>query len=72
MLVVEIEGTFCARQIRLKGKEYLVKYKGCHHKEVIWMKFVHLDHLLEMVNKFQKKNRDPLASKQSVDEDINF
>jgi hypothetical protein len=53
MLVVEIEGTFRARQIRVKGKEYLVKYKGCHHKEAIWMKFVHLEHLLEMVNKFE-------------------
>jgi len=53
MLVVEIEGTFRARQICVKRKEYLVKYKSCHHKEAIWMKFVHLEHLLEMVNKFE-------------------
>jgi hypothetical protein len=35
-----------------QGKEYLVKYKSCHHKEVMWMKLAILDHLTKMVNKF--------------------
>jgi hypothetical protein len=46
-------GILHARQTHLKGKEDLVKYKGCHHKEAMWMKLVHLDHLFEMVNKFE-------------------
>jgi hypothetical protein len=44
-LVVEIEGIHRTRQTSLKGKEYLVKYKGWHHKEAVWMKPTHLDHL---------------------------
>jgi hypothetical protein len=32
-LVVAIEGTLHKRQTCLEGKEYLVKYKGCYHKE---------------------------------------
>jgi len=32
-----------------QGKEYLVKYKGCHHKEVMWMKLAILNHLTKMV-----------------------
>jgi hypothetical protein len=35
------------------GKEYMVKYKGCYHKEVIWMNPANLDHLPKIVNKFQ-------------------
>jgi hypothetical protein len=62
-----------------------VKYKGCHHKEAIWMKLVHLDHLPKMVNKFEQEwghelgakrirkiNRDPPTSGLNVDEDINL
>jgi len=72
------------RQTHLRSKEYPMKYKGCHHKEVVWMKLAHVDHLLEMVNKFEqewglelgmkkirKKKRNPPASSLSVDEDIN-
>jgi hypothetical protein len=72
------------KQTCLKGKEYLVKYTSCHHKEAIWMKLAHLDHLPEMANKFeqewghklavkrtQKKKKDPLTSGLNVDEDIN-
>jgi hypothetical protein len=44
-LIVEIKGIFHARQTCLKSKEYLVKYKGCHHKKTVWMKPTHLDHL---------------------------
>jgi hypothetical protein len=46
-------GILHAKQTHLKGKEDLVKYKGCHHKEAMWMKLAHLDHLFEMVNKFE-------------------
>jgi hypothetical protein len=52
MLVARIKSILHMKQTCLKGKEYLVKYKGCYHKEVVWMKPTHLDHLLEMVNKF--------------------
>ncbi len=45
MLVVEIKSILHVKQTCLKCKEYLVKYKGCHHKETIWMKLAHLDHL---------------------------
>jgi hypothetical protein len=44
-LIVEIKGILCAKQTCLKGKEYLVQYKGCHHKETVWIKHAHLDHL---------------------------
>jgi hypothetical protein len=83
--LVEIKNIFCARQTRFRSKEYLVKYKGCHHKEVVWMKPAHLDHLPKMVKKFdhergqefgvkriQKEKRHKLASGLSVDEDINI
>ncbi len=67
------------------GKEYIVKCKGCYHKDAVWMKHANLDHLPKIVNKFeyerghelgvkkiQKKNKDPIASSLSVDEDINL
>jgi hypothetical protein len=52
-LATKIEGILCARQTHLQSKEYLVKYKCFHHKEVMWMKLAHLDHLPKMVNKFE-------------------
>jgi len=52
-LIVKIKGIFCAKQTCLKGKEHLVKYKGFHHKEAIWMKPIHLNHLPEMINEFE-------------------
>jgi hypothetical protein len=54
-LAIKIESIFCTRQTCLRGKEYLVKYIGFHHKEAIWMKFVHLNHLPEMANKFEQE-----------------
>ncbi len=84
-LVAEIKSIFCANQTCFLGKEYLVKYKGCYHKEVVWMKLANLNHLPKIVNKFeqgrghklgmkktQKKKRDPPTSSLSVDEDINL
>jgi hypothetical protein len=52
-IATKIENIFRARQTRRKGKEYLVKYKSCHHKEAMWMKPIHLDHLPKMINKFE-------------------
>jgi hypothetical protein len=49
---IKIKGIFHPRQTHLKSKKYLVKYKGRHHKEVMWMKLALLDHLPKMVNKF--------------------
>ncbi len=45
-LATEIESIFCTKQTCFKGKEYLVKYTGCHHKEAIWMKFAHCEDFL--------------------------
>jgi hypothetical protein len=82
-LVAKIESIPHMRQTCLKGKEYLVKYKGCHHKKLVWMKPIHLNHLLEMVNKFgqkrgsytynekKTKKKDPPTNGLSVDEGIN-
>jgi hypothetical protein len=52
-LAAKIENIFRARQTCLKCKEYLVKYKGCHQKEAMWMKPIHLYHLPKMINKFE-------------------
>jgi len=43
-LAVKSKSILHAKQTCLRGKEYLVKYKGCYHKEVMWMKQVHLDY----------------------------
>ncbi len=60
-LAIEIKIILHARQAHLRGKEYLVKYKGYHHKEVIWMKHVQLYHLQEMVNKFEQERGHELG-----------
>jgi len=64
-LVVEIKSIFHAKQTCLQVKEYLVKYKGCHHKEIMWMKPTHLDHFLEMVNKFEQEKGHKLGVKRT-------
>ncbi len=53
-LVTEIKSILHVKQTCFRVKEYLVKCKGCHHKEIMWMKPTHLDHLFEMVNKFEQ------------------
>jgi len=63
-LEVEIKSIFRTKQTFLRSKEYLVKYKGCHHKEAMWMKFAHLDHLSEMVNKFEQERGHKLIMKR--------
>ncbi len=65
-LVVVIENIFHTRQTCLKGKEYLVKYKGYNHKEAMWMKRIHLDHLLDMVAKFQQENGHKFGVKKNL------
>jgi hypothetical protein len=65
-LVVVIENIFHTRQTCLKGKEYLVKYKGYNHKEAMWMKCIHLDHLLDMVAKFQQENGHKFGVKKNL------
>ncbi len=62
-----------------------MKYKGHHHKDVVWMNPAHLDHLLEMVNKLeqkrdhelgmkktQQKNKNPPISGRNVNENMNL
>jgi hypothetical protein len=36
-----------------------------HHKEVVWMNPIHLDHLLEMVNKFKQERDHELGVKRT-------
>jgi len=85
MLAIEIENTLHVMQTCLKNKEYPMKYMGCHHKEAVWKKLVHLDHFPKMVNKFEqeqghelgvrknwKKKKDPLVRGLNIDEDTNF
>jgi len=38
---------------------------GFHHKETMWMKSTHLDHLLEMVNKFEQERGHKLGVKKT-------
>jgi hypothetical protein len=51
--VIEIKGIFRGKQTCFRNKECLLKYKGCHHKEAMWMKLTHLDDMLDMVAKFE-------------------
>jgi hypothetical protein len=64
-LVTKIESIFCARQTCLRIKEYLVKYKSYHHKGILWMKLIHLDHLPKMVNKFKQEKGHKLVMKRT-------
>jgi hypothetical protein len=63
-LATEIEGIFCVRQTCLRVKKYMVKYKGYHHKEVVWMKLVHLDHFPKMVKQIQIGKRSRVWSEK--------
>ncbi len=54
-LVAEIKKILHTKQTCFRVEEYLVKCKGCHRKEITWMKRTHLDHLFEMVNKFEQE-----------------
>jgi hypothetical protein len=63
--IIEIKGILRARQTHLRSKEYLGKYKGYHHKEAIWMELVQLNHLLEMVNKFEQERAHELGMKKT-------
>jgi hypothetical protein len=67
-LAAEIKSILYARQTCLKSKEYLVKYKGCHHKEVMWMKPIHMDHLLETMNKFQQESESQIRNEENLKE----
>ncbi len=65
MLVAKIKGILHTKQTHFKGKEYLVKYKAYHQKEAVWMKLVHLDHLLDMVVKFEQEKGHELKVKRT-------
>jgi hypothetical protein len=64
-LATKIKGLLHVRQTCLKDNEYLFKYKGCHHKEVVWMKLAHLDHLSNMVSKFEQDRGHELGMKKT-------
>jgi hypothetical protein len=50
------------KKICFKGKEYLVKYKGCHHKQ---------ERESQTCNEEKLKNKYPPTNGLSVDEGIN-
>ncbi len=64
-LVAKIEGIFHMRQTCLRSEEYLVKYKGYHHKEAVWMKLTHYDHLLDMVANFEQEKGHKFGVKRT-------
>lgn len=64
-LAIEIKSIFCTRQTRIRDKEYLVKYKGYHHKEVVWIKPTHLDHMLNIMAKFKHGKGHKLGMKKT-------
>jgi len=64
-LAIEIKGILCTKQMCLINKEYLVKYKGCHHKEIMWMKFIHMDRLLNIVAKFEQEGGHEFGMKRT-------
>jgi hypothetical protein len=51
-LTKEAKCILATRHTKCIGKQYLVKWKRCHLKESQWVKLGYLDHLLEMVDKF--------------------
>jgi hypothetical protein len=53
-LMGEVECILTINHTKHIGKQYLVKWKGCHPKESQWMKLGHLDHLPEMVDEFEQ------------------
>jgi hypothetical protein len=65
MLAIEIENTLHVMQTCLKNKEYPMKYMGCHHKEAVWKKLVHLDHFPKMVNKFEQEQGHELGVRKN-------
>ncbi len=64
-LVAKIKSILHTKQTCLKIEEYLVKCKCCHHKEIMWMKTIHLDHLSKMVNKFEQEKGHKLGVKRT-------
>jgi hypothetical protein len=52
-LVGEVECILVMKHTKEIGKKYLIKWKRCHPKELYWMKFVHLNFLSQMVEKFE-------------------
>lgn len=64
-LATKIKGLLHVKQTCLKDKKYLIKYKGCHHKEVVYMKLAHLNHLSNIVSKFEQDRGHELGMKKT-------
>jgi hypothetical protein len=64
-LATKIKGIFHVKQMCLKGKEYLIKYKGCHHNKIVWMKPAHLDCLSNTVAKFKQERGHEFGVKKT-------
>jgi hypothetical protein len=54
-----------ARQTRGIDKQYLVKWKGCHPKKSQWVKLAHLNHLPEMVKKFEPERGHEMGNRKA-------
>jgi hypothetical protein len=53
------------------GKQYLVKWERCQSKVSQWMKLIHLDHLPEMVEKFEKNYGHEMGNRKTHNEKSN-
>jgi len=48
-----------------QGQKVSSQYKGYHHKKVVWIKLTHLDHMLNMVAKFEHGRGHKLRVKKT-------
>jgi len=61
----EMECILVAKQTKWLSKQYWVKWKGCHPKELQWVKPVHLDHLPKMVKKFEQERGHKMGNRKT-------
>ena len=53
-LEYEVEGILKSRNLKHKGKEYLVKWRGYHEKEATWVAAKDMLNAKELVDSFEK------------------
>jgi len=64
-LTAKIECILGAKQTQKCGKQYLIKWKGCHPKVAQWVSLSHLNHLPKMIKKFETEKGHELGHKKS-------
>jgi hypothetical protein len=70
-ITTKIECILSVKQTQRCGKQYFIKWKGCHPKESQWVSLSHLNHLLEMVEKFEMEKGHELGRKKSHKKKMN-